>query len=239
MALFQKKFKEYPIDERYVKCAFRVDPDVLVDDKNNIVTFTVEKTKAEVDAFMAECWAAYEKMAKESPAPEPAKNTSLPAKNTDSAKYASLPAENAGMEDVLKIVPEAPDPESAAWKNKEKQRKRSNQIMTRLTDEELATFKSRVESTGQSQADFIRSAILMGQINELPKTTPELIELNRNLEHLKANIGKIGGLLKAAIKPNEKNPLVQDELDLIKEEIKELKDLQKQIRKELNNIWLS
>lgn len=152
------------------------------------------------------------------------------------------------MEQLLQNTPKAPEvPEkikdAVPFKEKKqapKKRVRNIQVMTRLTPEEAELLKQRIEATGQTQADFIRSAILTGEIRELPKNSPELLELIKTLKDIKANLGKLGGLMKSIIKPNRANPVItQQEWDVLKKQINALNRLQKFIEKEVNKIWLS
>ena len=145
------------------------------------------------------------------------------------------------LDELEQLIPEIPSEpsEPKPFKNPPKKRKRSVQIMTRLTPEEDEIFKERVAKSGQTQADFIRSAILTGEIKELPKMDDQqMLQLNENLLSIKGNLGKIGGLLKSMIKPQAENELISErDWYEIKKIIKVLQKEQKHIEKEVSKIW--
>lgn len=149
--------------------------------------------------------------------------------------------ETVSAEKILEMVPEIPEPlpEPAHPKKQlKKKRIRSVQVMTRLTPEEAEKFHKRVEATGQTQADYIRSAILTGQIKELPTGREDIQELIKELSSIKGNLGKIGGLMKSIIKPNQDNEAITpEEWQMLKKELNNLHRLQKNLEKELNKIW--
>lgn len=142
------------------------------------------------------------------------------------------------LEQLIAEIPSEPS-EPKPFKNPPKKRKRSVQVMTRLTPEEDVIFKERVVKSGQTQADFIRSAILTGEIKELPKMDDQqMLQLNENLLSIKSNLGKIGGLLKSMIKPQAENELINEQDWYgIKKMIKQLQAEQKRIEKEVSKLW--
>ena len=92
-------------------------------------------------------------------------------------------------------------PDETRPQKKRKTLGRTNQIKVRLTDIELAKFHQRVEKSGLAQGDFIRSAILNGQIVIEERSAIDVAALDE-LALLRAEIGRQGGLLKMITKPN-------------------------------------
>ena len=81
-------------------------------------------------------------------------------------------------------------------------RARKNLIKTRLSDSEYRAFAARVKRSKLSASEFLRRAALTGQI-VIPVHTELDMALLDELELLKADVGRIGGLLKMTIRPNE------------------------------------
>ena len=81
-------------------------------------------------------------------------------------------------------------------------RARKNLVKTRMSDSEYRTFTERVQRSGLSASEFLRRAALTGQI-VLPVHTELDLTLLDELALLKADVGRIGGLLKMTIRPNE------------------------------------
>ena len=95
-------------------------------------------------------------------------------------------------------LPEAAD----RTKRKRKSAGRTNQVMTRLTDTELATLQRRVEKSGLAQGEYLRQAALCGQIVIVEQSVAD-VGLLDDLGLIRAELGRQGGLLKMIIKPNE------------------------------------
>ncbi len=75
-------------------------------------------------------------------------------------------------------------------------RKRKNQILLRLSDEEYEIFKSKQEKTGLNQNEFLIALITKRQvkvISEYEKVHLELIRIGVNLNQIarKINSGKL------------------------------------------------
>ena len=81
-------------------------------------------------------------------------------------------------------------------------RARKNLIKTRLSDSEYRAFTVRVKRSKLSASEFLRRAALTGRI-VLPLHTELDVALLDELALLKADVGRIGGLLKMTIRPNE------------------------------------
>ena len=81
-------------------------------------------------------------------------------------------------------------------------RARKNLIKTRLSDSEYRAFTARVKRSKLSASEFLRRAALTGRI-VLPLHTELDVALLDELALLKADVGRIGGLLKMTIRPNE------------------------------------
>lgn len=81
-------------------------------------------------------------------------------------------------------------------------RARKNLIKTRLSDSEYHAFAARVKRSKLSASEFLRRAALTGRI-VIPLHTELDVALLDELALLKADVGRIGGLLKMTIRPNE------------------------------------
>ena len=75
-------------------------------------------------------------------------------------------------------------------------------IKTRLSDSEYRAFAARVKRSKLSASEFLRRAALTGRI-VIPLHTELDVALLDELALLKADVGRIGGLLKMTIRPNE------------------------------------
>ncbi len=75
-------------------------------------------------------------------------------------------------------------------------------IKTRLSDSEYRAFAARVKRSKLSTSEFLRRAALTGRI-VIPLHTELDVALLDELALLKADVGRIGGLLKMTIRPNE------------------------------------
>lgn len=81
-------------------------------------------------------------------------------------------------------------------------RARKNLIKTRLSDSEYRAFTARVKRSKLSASEFLRRAALTGLI-VIPLHTELDVAMLDELVLLKADVGRIGGLLKMTIRPNE------------------------------------
>ena len=82
------------------------------------------------------------------------------------------------------------------------QSSRKNLIKTRLSDSEYRAFTARVKRSKLSASEFLRRAALTGRI-VIPLHTELDVAMLDELALLKADVGRIGGLLKMTIRPNE------------------------------------
>lgn len=81
-------------------------------------------------------------------------------------------------------------------------RARKNLIKTRLSDSEYRAFTARVKRSKLSASEFLRRAALAGRI-VIPLHTELDVAMLDELALLKADVGRIGGLFKMTIRPNE------------------------------------
>ena len=87
-------------------------------------------------------------------------------------------------------------------RGKRKSAERIYQLMTRLTAQERRQVQRRVKESGLPQGEFFRQAVLTSRIEVLEPGEEEL-RLSDNLAAVRAELGKIGGMLKMIIRPNE------------------------------------
>lgn len=81
-------------------------------------------------------------------------------------------------------------------------RARKNLIKARLSDSEYRAFTARVKRSKLSASEFLRRAALTGRI-VIPLHTELDVAMLDELALLKADVGRIGGLLKMTIRPSE------------------------------------
>ena len=81
-------------------------------------------------------------------------------------------------------------------------RARKNLIKTRLSDSEYRAFTARVKRSKLSASEFLRRAALTERITISMHTELDIALLDE-LALLKADVGRVGGLLKMTIRPNE------------------------------------
>lgn len=106
------------------------------------------------------------------------------------------------LQETQPVRAEASEEPTEVERKKEVNRKRSNQIHFYLSDRELVWLRKRVRLSGLNQSEFIRQALLKGtiQVKEVDFAQMELID---SLSSLRAEMGRIGGMMKMVIKPNE------------------------------------
>ena len=79
---------------------------------------------------------------------------------------------------------------------------RTNQVKLRLTDEELARLQRRIKKAGIPQGEYLRNMALTGSI-VVREEPPLNVELLDELALIRAELGRLGGLLKMIVRPNE------------------------------------
>lgn len=113
-------------------------------------------------------------------------------------------------------------------------RTRNNELHFRFSDAELKRFQVRVSRSGLNQSEFIRRAVLTGRI-VIEDRNPVNTMIMDDLERIRAELGRQGGMLKMVVKPNqgqrELHPEEWDELvqairylEHTKERLKQLED---------------
>ena len=96
----------------------------------------------------------------------------------------------------------AEQPARETDQSKAPHRTRGNGVLVRFTDSELVQLRKRVRQSGKNQSTFIREAALTGKIvkeEANPQQSPDSAEIHA----LWAEMGRVGGMLKMIIKPNE------------------------------------
>ena len=147
-------------------------------------------------------------------------------KNRDSAreKIAAIQAEqeNQSLPETGQHTPPKPV-----------RRNRNIDIHIKVSETEYAAFCRRLEETGMTQTNFLIQAALNSEIvvdNSRRELCDQIKEFNMELRGIRAEVGKIGGLLKMVIKPNEgQRTLNQDEWDSLIHMVASLKILKKKI----------
>ena len=68
-------------------------------------------------------------------------------------------------------------------------RRRANQIIIRLNDEELSLLRRKVQESGLSMTKFFRTVIFSGEVKPLP---PELVtDMQRQIRGIGRNVNQI------------------------------------------------
>ncbi len=117
----------------------------------------------------------------------------------DNAQRQQIPALEKAAETLIsqKTISEASPPQQ-----NRRRLNRSNQVKTRFSSGELARFRRRVEKSGLSQSEFLRQAALNGRI-VIEEKEPMTVAIMDDLELIRAELGRQGGMLKMVIKPNQ------------------------------------
>ena len=125
-------------------------------------------------------------------------------------------------------------------KQKGPNRRRNREIHVRFTEEEYQKFLTRCEAAGMSGAVCLRYLAVNGRISVDPRQKDmdeKLLAIHTALHELKAEIGRIGGMLKMVIKPNEGQRELKPEewADLI-QAIRDVGSMKKQVGKAMERI---
>ena len=68
-------------------------------------------------------------------------------------------------------------------------RRRANQIIIRLNDEELSLLRRKVQESGLSMTKFFRTVVVSGEVKPLP---PELVtDMQRQIRGIGRNVNQI------------------------------------------------
>lgn len=117
--------------------------------------------------------------------------------------------------------------ESVPQRKKKKGHRRTNELKTRMTDDELKIFKRRVKGTGLSDSAYLRNIALTGQIVVKKQSDTERKILDE-MAKISAEMGRQGGLLKMVIKPNEGQRIfAPEEWKELISTVREMRTLQK------------
>lgn len=106
---------------------------------------------------------------------------------------------------------------------------RTKGVMTRFSEQELVLFKRRVAHSGLNQSEYLRRAALTGRIVVEERGASSVLMLDE-LELLRAEIGRQGGLLKMVVKPNMgQRELAPEEWQELVQAIRHIEKLTKQL----------
>lgn len=81
-------------------------------------------------------------------------------------------------------------------------RTRNNELHFWFSDAELRRFRIRVQRSGLNQSEFLRRAALTGRI-VMEDRNPISTAIMDDIEKIRAELGRQGGMLKMVIKPNQ------------------------------------
>lgn len=119
-------------------------------------------------------------------------------------------------------------------------RLRGNEAHIRFTDDEYRRLQDRVASSCLPLSVFMRQAVLTGEIKADPHRDiliQEIRNLNAELQGIRGDCGKLGGLLKMTINPNEEQKsLHPEDWDSLIHTVHALFHVQRVIEKTMENI---
>lgn len=137
-----------------------------------------------------------------------------------------------------KEIKNIPPPTTLPPKKTRKKLNRNTELKARFTNEEIKIIEDKINKSGLRKGEFIRRSLLEQEIKERINTK-EQIQSTEALIELKSEIGKVGGLLKAFIKPNYNHNVSYEEMQEIKKQLNELEKLKLKIEKEVKKTWQS
>lgn len=124
-------------------------------------------------------------------------------------------------------------------KTKRKKKNRNVDLHARFTQEEAEKIREDREKVGMKPGEYMRHRML-ADVDFVVIERDLIAENTKEVILLKAEIGKIGGILKSCIKPNEGNPhLTEEDLAQIKSAVNSLEQLKGQIQRAVNKKWQS
>ena len=117
-------------------------------------------------------------------------------------------------------------------------RKRNVAFLVRVTEEESRQLAQLVEESGMDRNTYVRLSALQRQFpQEAAKDTSDLREMNSILHTIRSELGKIGGMLKMIIKPNEERwTLHPEEFQELRKQLHAIEHLKKSIARTLEQI---
>ena len=200
---------------------------------------------AEIEAQMKR-----EREAQQAEAAQPAQVQQENAEEGNQARQ--TPAQMPENYDPMELIPEFEAQQQARWMQSMNQqnsvpvsprvpsRRRTNEVHIRFSDEEYQQMQDRAAASCLPMSIFMRQAILTGEIKADPHRDlfiQEIRNLNAELRGLRGDCGKLGGLLKKAIKPNEEQEAMNpDEWEELIHNIHALFGLQRIIEKTMVKI---
>ena len=119
-------------------------------------------------------------------------------------------------------------------------RYRNRSIHVRFSEEEYQNLLTRCETAGIPRAAFLRHMAINGKISVDQKQKDmeeKLLAIHASLHELKAETGRIGGMLKMVIKPNEgQRELKPEEWANLIQAVRDVGSMKKQVGKAMERI---
>lgn len=121
---------------------------------------------------------------------------------------------------------------------KRKKLTRNKSMLVRLNQNEYDFVQKKIDKSGQKQSDYLRAQIMYGNVNQVPASMESIDTLNE-LKNLAKEFGRVEGMIAKTIRVHEKSYFLSAEemLDL-KNEVKELRKIKKEIKEKVNE-WYS
>lgn len=132
------------------------------------------------------------------------------------------------IQDVLDVLPQ---------EQEKKDVKRTNQIKTRLSDEELEAFDLLVKTSGLPQGEYIRGMVLHGKVN-VTQTSYVDNQTLETLTQLSAQIGKIAGMIRQTVIVNKEFAvLTYEDKAYLEQQIKSLRKVQSAVQRTAEELY--
>lgn len=132
------------------------------------------------------------------------------------------------IQDTLDVLPE---------EREKNEVKRTNQIKTRLSDEELETFDLLVKTSGLPQGEYIRGMVLHGKISITQTSFMDQQALD-TLTQLSGMIGKLAGLIRQTVIVNKEfTILTQEDKSYLEQQIKSLRRVQSAVQRAAEELY--
>lgn len=144
----------------------------------------------------------------------------IPLKVNDTTVWVSteIPAD---IQRVLNVLPDTKEAGTV---------KRSHQIKSRLSDEELESFELLVKTSGLSQTDYIRGMVLNGTV-EVTQTSLVDAQALEELTSVSSTLGKIAGMIRMTVITNKEFAvLTSNEKKQLEHQLRSLRHLQTYIQ---------
>lgn len=132
------------------------------------------------------------------------------------------------IQEVLDVLPREREKAEA---------KRTNQIKTRLSDEELEAFDLLVKTSGLPQGEYIRGMVLHGRVS-VTQTSYVDSQTLETLIQLSTQIGKIAGMIRQTVIVNKDfSLLTYEDKAYLEQQIRSLRRVQSAVQRTAEELY--